>query len=221
MYQKSFASNGRSLRFLLALALLPHALLALLALTLLTVPALSLAMEPTNKPSEGIPAKKRDSGITVTPTKTGTFGTARTDNKTITLLLGSQSGIGSVELAPQSGAWPEQVTLKIAVKGLEGFELSNGKSTLSISLSSNDLEAAPRQSISGLFPIVPKSGEPEQTKIIHESITPEHQAWATVRRFPPECTRSPDVASVEIDLPADFLTSQSESLTVSWVDFYR
>ena len=104
----------------------------------------------------------------------------------------SKRGIGRATILAKDGIWPKRVVLRLHLKGLENFEISNGAKTLKTFVSSQ--KNAP-----------PHPG-PLKVKLV-----PEEGAAAKI----------PLKGYFEIEVPADFLKGKPESLKLHWIDFYR
>lgn len=62
----------------------------------------------------------------------------KTDKNRILFSIYSPFGISNITIKRKEEGWPETVTLRLHLKGLESFQVSNGKTTLNASVSSQD-----------------------------------------------------------------------------------
>ena len=120
----------------------------------------------------------------------------------------SPFGISQTVIERTDGNWPDSVILRLHLKGLESFKVSNGKVTLEASRSSQDgkvllwmdgKEDSPLDFTSPYWTeirIVGKDGKTE-TKI------PLNDGY------------------FEIQLPKALFEDNPKSITVNWIDFYR
>ncbi|SMP67421.1 hypothetical protein SAMN06265222_110172 [Neorhodopirellula lusitana] len=131
------------------------------------------------------------------------------DNTTV-ISIRSPFGISNAVVERRREKWPERVTLHVHLKGLENFQIANGKVTL---------EAA----VSGY-------GEQMRVRLWKDKnedapLDPKNQYWMEIRRI--DGKRNPVQAGslkegyFEMKLPKQLLEDNSKSITISWIDFYR
>jgi len=121
----------------------------------------------------------------------------------------SRSGIGSAVIKLVSGPSPENVVVRLHLKGLEEFRLSYAEATITASVSSGD-----RRSV---FQRVawPDGGE--------RPVTRDSPFWLDVQivsdQVPPRIPL--EQGYFEITLPRSFLREEQRSFSIQWIDFYR
>jgi hypothetical protein len=118
----------------------------------------------------------------------------------------SPFGISQVIIERTDENWPDTVLLHLHLKGLEHFEVTNGKVTLEAA------GAGPgeRQWKDGMedSPLNPRSPYWMETRVISKDEKPTNSIPLTDGYF-------------EIQLPKALLEDNPKSITVSWIDFYR
>ncbi len=130
-------------------------------------------------------------------------------NGTITASVRSSSGIGSATIHRTTGDWPDRMTLRLYLQGLEGLKVSNGKLELVAEVAGPDKKR---------FLQVTKSSQPKNP--------PELQtADYEIRSFDKESKSTNDVTLkdgyFEVRLPKKLFADNPESITINWIDFYR
>lgn len=119
----------------------------------------------------------------------------KTDKKGCRLEVDSATGIGSITIKPSTDHWPQQVTLAINLKSLEGLDITTQATRLHTALGSKTVEVY-RKSNTGKWE-ADKAGKPSTIKIT--------QAGGVI----------------EIVLPASPLADQEPFVEIQWVDAYR
>jgi hypothetical protein len=122
--------------------------------------------------------------------------TAVTQNAVI-FNITSQTGIGSAEAALVNGQMPETILFRLYLKGLEDFKFSYDDIVITTAVSSTGEQRVLRT--------VTEAGEPI-------SAVDSRDFYMPVRV---------EADYFEIEAPANFYTSEYESFTISWIDFYR
>ena len=122
----------------------------------------------------------------------------------------SPFGISHVIIGRRGAEWPESMVLRLHLTGLESFQLNNGETTLHASVSSqggdkpvrlwkNDEEDKPLDSTSPVWTkirLIGSDGKPTQTIPLKDGY-------------------------FEIEIPKALREGNPQSITVSWIDFYR
>lgn len=120
----------------------------------------------------------------------------------------SPFGISQTVIESTNGNWPDIVMLRLHLKGLENFKVSNGKVTLEAAVSSQDSKV--RLWKDG------KEDSPLDAKSPH---------WTEIRMVGDDGKQVTTVplkdGYFEIQLPKAFLEDNPKSITVNWIDFYR
>lgn len=126
------------------------------------------------------------------------------EKDTATFDVSSPSGIAGATITLKEDKWPKDVILRLHLRGLESFAVSNGKTKLTGSVLSH-------------------SGN---TKCLY--LTEDGKEWEPGTEIKvldaagKPITGLPDKDGYfEITLPKALLESQSKSLTLGWIDFYR
>lgn len=117
----------------------------------------------------------------------------------------SATGIGGLEATLTGGAWPEQVTTRLRLRGLEGLEIRYGDITLSTGMPSSGGPGP------GLMLSIT---QPDGTI---DSVSPSADIYY------PVIERGADAAGdyFDVTLPPHFYDGDYESFELSWIDFYR
>lgn len=125
-----------------------------------------------------------------------------------TYTIHNPTGIGKTSIAKPAAGWPKTVTLRLRLKGLESFALSNGKTRLEGSVSSQDGTAR-----------VWKDGQEDKP------LDAKSPYWLAVRRLDragkPAAGNAAADGSFELRLPPAFLKENPATITVNWIDFFR
>lgn len=118
----------------------------------------------------------------------------------------SPFGISQAVIERTQDAWPDAVTLRLHLQGLERFQVTNGKTTL---------EAAVALSEVRLW----KDGQEDAP------LTADSPYWTKFRligRDDKPATAIPlKNGYIEVTLPKAFFKDNPKSITVNWIDFYR
>ena len=147
--------------------------------------------------------------IRVTAEGDGNKLTVSSEAETAIIDVQSQSGIGFATIELVSGVFPENILLRLHVKGLEEFQLTYGGTVISASVSSRD-SGSVIQSVAS-----PEEGE--------RPITPDSPSWLDIAIVSdPATPRIPlDQGYFEITLPKGLLSAGDRSFSIQWIDFYR
>lgn len=120
----------------------------------------------------------------------------------------SPFGISQAVVERADEKWPDTVTLRLHLKGLENFKVTNGKVTLEATVSSQDGKV--RLWMEG------KEDEPLDAKSPY---------WTEIRMVgndgKPEKTIPLNDGYFELQLPNALFGHNPKSITVNWIDFYR
>lgn len=115
------------------------------------------------------------------------------DKGKTTFVVKSPTGIGQAVIERKEEAWPKAVTLRLHLKGLESFQVSNGKVTLNVAVSAGKV----RRWKDGKEDAELDKNSPFWTDIIAKD------------------------GYFEMTLPKPFLEGNPKSITLKWIDFYR
>jgi hypothetical protein len=121
----------------------------------------------------------------------------------------SPSGIGGATITLTQGQWPKTVVLRLRLRGLESFNVSNGKIKLSVSVLSH-------------------SGNTKRLYLSEEGKDGNDGEWEPGREIKVLDAAGKPVKGLpdkggyfEIALPKALLENQPKSLELGWIDFYR
>jgi hypothetical protein len=130
-------------------------------------------------------------------------------NKTV-FSIHSPFGISEATIERRDDMWPEAVALRLQLKGLDGFRISNGKLTLNATASSHENKRQVRQW---------KDGKEDS---LLDSRSP---FWMEIRNVGSDAKPVEDIplkdGYFEMQLPKAFFEGNPKSFTVNWIDFYR
>lgn len=142
--------------------------------------------------------------------------TKRSDDKTeikvvgdaATIAIRSPSGISSALIERTDKTWPSKLVLQLHLKGLENLSLTNTKFTLHSSISSSDRKQRLWKDKDELTPLDSRSPHWFEVKMLGRDRKPT--------------TEIPlQDGSFEFQLPKTLFENNPQSLTISWIDFYR
>ena len=121
----------------------------------------------------------------------------------------SRRGIGSATVELVSGTLPENIVIRLHLKGLEQFRLVYDQTAIIASVSSGE-GGSVGQSV----------GAPDGDE---RPIAPGSPFWVAIRIVPDQATPYVpiEVEYFEITLPDDFLQGEHRSFSIRWIDFYR
>lgn len=122
---------------------------------------------------------------------------ARAEKDMTVFVVKSPSGIGQAGIERTGEKWPKAVTLRLHLKGLESFQVSNGKDTLHVAVSVQDKKPKVR-----LW-----KNDKENAELDRKS-----PFWMDV---------AGKDGAFEMRLPAAFFESNPKSITLKWIDYYR
>jgi len=144
----------------------------------------------------------------ISSTKAGDDVTITTENGTAFANVRSESGIGQAAVALLAGQWPQEMTLRFYLAGLEGLQLNYGdtKIALSVTRSGEIVQGA-------------TSGDGGEIATDAESpywmsVTFVNAAGESV----PDATRD---GAILVTMPTDFRVTDPTSFELEWIDFYR
>ncbi|MFG0290301.1 MAG: hypothetical protein ACF8CQ_19130 [Rhodopirellula sp. JB044] len=131
------------------------------------------------------------------------------DDASVVLSLQSPRGIGNATVRRRDSAWPQRMTVRLHLRGLEKFQLSNGSLTLHASVSSDG-------SI--------RSWQDGDEKKLFNAKSPY---WMNIKRAEHKRTdqtqpsKTITVPIFELTVPPALVAQSPEELTISWIDFHR
>jgi hypothetical protein len=130
-------------------------------------------------------------------------------NKTI-FSVNSPFGISQAVIEREGEKWPEAMVLRLHVKGLESFRVSNGKVTVNAAVSSQDGKLLVR---------IWKNGN-EDAPLDQKS-----RLWMDIRIVGGDGKPTKELplkgGYIEIALPKALFETNPKWITLHWIDFYR
>ena len=164
---------------------------------------MSCASQPANAQSGGEPvfavtAKNRDDQVNV----------QYVDGITV-IDVQSPTGIGWAKFELESGGKPENVVLRLHLKGLEGFRLISNQAIIAASASS-----------SGSFSI---NNQQVNLSGSEYSISPIDPLWMKIEIVSGQANKKIPLEEghFEITLPKEFIQIAGNAFEIQWIDFYR
>lgn len=127
---------------------------------------------------------------------------------TVVVSIHSPFGISQAVIQPRNGKWPRTVKLRLHLKGLEHFKVTNDKVVIEASVSSHNKTIR-----------LWKDAQEEKP------LNAKNAYWTKIRIVKPD-GKSPASIPVkdsyfEVQLPQAMFKDNPKSVTVSWIDFYR
>lgn len=157
-----------------------------------------------------LPAAGDASKFKVTTRKADDTVRVQEDGGKVTFVVNSPSGIGNATVERTEDKWPEAVTLKLHLQGLESLTISNGKMKLQGAVSNQDGKVQVRLWKDD------KEAEPLDSK---------SPFWMEIRLVGADGKPAKEIplkdGFLEMTLPKALLEGEPKSLTVTWIDFYR
>lgn len=134
----------------------------------------------------------------------------RADKDKNLFIVKSPSGISQAVIERQDGAWPKVVVLRLHLKGLENFRVSNGKVRLDAAVSIQEGKPKVRMWKDGKEDI-PLDGK--------------SPFWSDIRIVGGDGMQARELplkyGYFEVTLPRAFFEGNPKALTVGWIDFFR
>ena len=125
----------------------------------------------------------------------------------VTLHVHSPSGIGKATVKRTGDAWPEHVSLRLYLKGLESLRIISGRTTLEIAVSSHEANSVQ------LSLRTKRGGE--------KSLDKSSPYWTEVKREPVSEKGPPADGCFVVPVPAELFKDNPRELRLEWIDFYR
>ena len=120
----------------------------------------------------------------------------------------SPSGISQADIERNDKNWPTTVMLRLHLKGLENFKVTNGKLTLEAAVSSQDGKVRLWKNGKEDSPLDAKNPSWMEIRMVRKDGKP-------VKTIPlPE-------GYFEMQLPKALFEDNPKSITLNWIDFYR
>jgi hypothetical protein len=152
-----------------------------------------------DQPTFKITTKKQDDTVEV-----------RADKDKSIFAVKSPSGISQAVIERQEGDWPKAVALRLHLKGLESFRVSNGKVRLDAAVSIQEGKAKVRLWKDGKedAPLDEKSPFWTDIRIVGSDGKPARELPLKEGYF-------------EVRLPRALFEGNPKTVMVGWIDFYR
>jgi hypothetical protein len=132
----------------------------------------------------------------------------KTEKDKVVFSVHSPFGISNAVIERAGEKWPDAVVLRLHLKGLENFSVSNDKVKLESSLSSQDGKVR-----------LWKDGK-EETPL--DATSPY---WTEIQMVGSDCKPAKTIplkdGYFELQLPKAFFEGNPKSITLNWIDFYR
>ena len=159
--------------------------------------------------------------VDVTLDKADDSATVTTDSGRVVIDVTSASGIGGLTVT--TGEWPEEVIVRLRVRGLEGLTIRYGDFIIATGVSSSGQPSALTLSVvdaEGNVQSASPSADiyyPDILAVTPDGTTAVGPLAAGERpTFP-----LPEGGAFEIALPAHFHQDDFPSFSLQWIDFYR
>lgn len=129
-------------------------------------------------------------------------------NGRVTIDVSSPGGIGSAAFEIKSGDTPEEIILRLHLKGLEDFRIVSARDNIAVSVSTSDPSTVRQR-------LVIAGNE--------SAILPDHPLWLETRIVPEQSGKTLPLEDgfFEITIPREFIQNMGDSFEIEWIDFYR
>jgi hypothetical protein len=170
----------------------------------------SLALGAIGSAAGGAPSGKQPGKFKITTRKAADAVEVQGDADRTVFVITSPSGIGGAEIERLADNWPKAAVLRLRLKGLENFRISNGKVMLAAAVSVREGKVSVRlwQDNKENAPLDEKS-----------------PLWMEIRALGADGKAATQIplqgGYFEMTLPRALLEGKPRSLTLNWVDFYR
>lgn len=146
-----------------------------------------------------IKTKRAEDGVTI-----------QNEKNLVAFVIKSPSGISQAIIERMGENWPETILIKLKLKGLENFCVTNGKDTLQAAVSS--------------------TGNPQKIRVWRDKddailLNSKSPNWIDIRILNNAGDSSDQIplkdGTFEVKLPKALFKNNPKSITISWIDFYR
>ena len=151
---------------------------------------------PTLADNEAAPKNSSDRYQISARRKSDTVTVEATKERTV-FVVKSPAGISHASIERLDEGWPKSVVLRLHLKGLEGFQVTNGKVTREAAVSSQEKPPKVR---------LWKDGKED------DPLTEKSPFWTDILIVG---------GTFEIALPKAFFEGSPKTITLHWIDFYR
>lgn len=149
---------------------------------------------------------EHDPMIEAAPVKPDSYVKVNAEEGRTFVEIASQTGIDRTTLTAQGAAWPKPIIVRLHLKGLESFQVSNGQVTWEVAVSSTEAHES-RVSL--------REGDAE------EALDETSPYWATARIVGGTERVPLEGGYFEVELPAKLFENNPDQITLRWIDFYR
>ncbi len=155
-------------------------------------------------------ADDRSSKFSITTKRSEDNVEVETGNEKAIFSIHSPFGISNAVIERIDDKWPDAVTLRFHLKGLENLRLTNGKVTLEASVLSHDAKSSVRLWMD---------------KNEDAPLDTTSPFWMEIRMFGSDGNPATQIplkdGYFEMKFPKAFFDDNPKSITISWIDFYR
>lgn len=153
-------------------------------------------------------AQDADSAFTITTKRAGDQVKVEVETEKTCFVVRSSTGIGRAIIERNGTNWPKTVLVRLHLKGLENFRVSNGQDCLVAAVSHQDGRASLWM-------------DGEETSLLDS----QHPYWMKIRvveneESPGQPNPSKD-GWFQMQLPKALLEDDPKSIELKWIDFYR
>ncbi len=128
----------------------------------------------------------------------------------VVFVVESRTGIGRAEITRRNTAWPATVVIRLVLRGLEDFRVKAGDTELGVAVSSHGEGGRVRAW---------RTSEEQAILAADDPLCPQVRLLDS--RGKPTDKGPPEIAAIEMVLPAALLKSQPKTIELSWIDFFR
>jgi len=153
---------------------------------------------------------QQSANFKITPTKKNDTVTVQADKDKAVFVVKSPSGIGKAVIDRQQDKWPKSVIVRLHLKGLESLEAANGNVTLHAAVSVKDSKPSIRLWKDGQEKAGLDKNSPLWTPISILGVDGKPATQLPLKD-----------GYFELQLPAAFFEGNPQTITLSWIDFYR
>ena len=129
------------------------------------------------------------------------------DDKAV-IAIRSPFGISQAVIERRDDTWPDTLTMRLHLRGLEGLKISNGRITLDAAMSTQDSTVRLWENGKEDSPLDFRSPYWMEIHLIDKDGKPTNGIPL-------------DDGSIEMQLPSPLLEGNPQSITINWIDFYR
>jgi hypothetical protein len=159
---------------------------------------------------ERVAPRKQVAEFKITTKRTDDSVQVRKEQGRVVFLIKSPFGISQAVIKRQGEQWPEAVGLRLHLKGLERFRVSNGRVAVDAAVSAGEGKLKAR-----LWK------DDKEDALLNEN----SPFWMALRIVGGDGRRAQELplkdGYFEMTLPRAFFERNPKSITLNWIDFYR